>query len=155
MNTKLLGLVAGIAGLMAACSNVCDVDNGTVVPGSAADFKQNTPDRVYFDFDSSKVSETAKKRLEAQSCWLKTYSGTKVVVEGHTDIRGTAEYNLALGEARANSAAKVLKANGIDASRVTVVSYGKERVSNEGTTEEAHAENRRAVTVVSEQAAAE
>ncbi len=149
MNTKLLGIVSGVAVLMAACSSTCDVDQaGSIVPGSAEDFKANVPDRVFFDFDSSKVSEAAKKRLKAQSCWLNTYSGTKVTVEGHTDVRGTAEYNLALGEARANETSKVLKELGVDSSRITVVSYGKERVETEGTTEEDHARNRRAVTVV-------
>jgi peptidoglycan-associated lipoprotein len=149
MNTKLLISLSGIALLMAACSSTCDVEQeGAVTPGSAEDFKTNVPDRVYFDFDSSKVSDSAKKRLEAQACWLKTYGSTKATVEGHADIRGTAEYNMALGNSRANAASKVLKDLGIDSSRLTVVSYGKERVADTGTTEEAHAKNRRAVTVI-------
>jgi peptidoglycan-associated lipoprotein len=149
MNTKLLVSLSGIALLMAACSNTCDVEQESgIVPGSAEDFKTNVPDRVYFDFDSSKVSDSAKKRLEAQACWFKTYGATKATVEGHTDIRGTAEYNMALGNSRANSAAKTLKDLGVDGSRLTVVSYGKERVADTGTTEEAHAKNRRAVTVI-------
>ncbi|MDR1488826.1 MAG: OmpA family protein [Holosporales bacterium] len=150
MNAKLLGLIAGVGVLTAACSDVCDVEKGggVVTPGSSEDFKANAPDTAYFDFDSSKVSDAAKKRIDAQACWLKTYTGTEVTVEGHTDIRGTAEYNLALGTARATSVKKVLEESGVKGDRITVVSYGKERVADEGTTEEAHAKNRRAVTVV-------
>lgn len=149
MNTKLLGVLVGTGLLLGACSRTCDVEQAAVVvPGTAEDFKTNVPDRVYYDFDSSKLSESAKKRLEAQACWLKTYAGTKATVEGHTDVRGTAEYNMALGEARANAAAKELTVNGISKDRFTVVSYGKERVFDAGTTEEAHAKNRRAVTVI-------
>lgn len=149
MNAKLLALIGAAAGLLGACSSTCDIDqDATIVPGSAEDFRANVPDRVYFDFDSSKLSEAAKKRLDAQACWLNTYTGTKVTIEGHTDVRGTAEYNMALGDSRANSAAKELESKGISKDRMTVVSYGKERVADSGVTEEAHAKNRRAVTVV-------
>jgi peptidoglycan-associated lipoprotein len=149
MNTKLLISLSGIAILLSACSNVCDVEQQTgIVPGSPEDFKTNVPDRVFFDFDSSKVSDSARRRLEAQGCWMKTYSDTKATIEGHTDTRGTAEYNMALGQSRANEAAKVLRSYGVDGSRVSTVSYGKERVEDTGTTEEAHARNRRAVTTI-------
>ncbi len=152
MNAKVLGLISSVAIFMAACSNTCKVDgngqNGSVVPGSAEDFKTNVPDTVYFYFDSAKLSDSAKSRLKAQADWLKTYSSTKATVEGHTDVRGTAEYNMALGTSRADSAMKELVNNGVAKDRLTVVSYGKERVVDTGTTEEAHAKNRRAVTVV-------
>ncbi len=149
MNIKLLSLLTGVVLLLGACSKTCDVEQAaTIIPGSAEDFRTNVPDRVYYDFDSSKLSEAAKKRLEAQACWLNTYTGVKVSVEGHTDTRGTAEYNMALGDARANAATRELMKKGVSKDRVTVVSYGKERVSDEGTTEEAHAKNRRAVTTV-------
>ena len=148
MNRKaLLSLIASSAVVLAACSCTCGVD-GNVKPGTAEDFAANTPNVVYFDFDSSKLSDSAKKRVEAQAAWLKTYTGTNVTVEGHCDVRGTAEYNMALGEARANSTAKELRNQGIAGEIVSTVSYGKERVVDTGTTEEAHAKNRRTVSVV-------
>ena len=143
----LLGLFVATTALMTACTSTCGV-KGNATPGSAEDFAANVPNTVYFDFDKSKLTDAAKKRVSAQACWLKTYSGTKVTVEGHTDIRGTAEYNMALGEARANSTAKELAEQGVDASRTTTVSFGKERVADTGTTEMAHAKNRRATTIV-------
>ncbi|MDO4975019.1 MAG: OmpA family protein [Alphaproteobacteria bacterium] len=143
----LLGLFAATAVLMTACSCTCGVD-GNVTPGSAEDFAANVPNTVYFDFDKSNLTDSAKKRVEAQAAWLKTYTGSNVTVEGHTDIRGTAEYNMALGEARANSTAKELRNLGVAGERITTVSYGKERVVDTGTTEMSHAKNRRSVTVV-------
>jgi peptidoglycan-associated lipoprotein len=119
-----------------------------MVPGSAEDFDTNVPNAVYFDFDKSSLSEAAKKRVAAQACWLKMYSGKKATVAGHTDVRGTAEYNMALGETRATAVAKELRDAGVDGSRVTTVSYGKERVIDTGTDEMDHARNRRAVTTV-------
>jgi peptidoglycan-associated lipoprotein len=152
MDTRLLGLLVGAAALLASCSRVCDVEKGGseagLVPGSAEDFATNVPNKVYFEFDSSKITDSASKRIDAQATWLNTYSGTGVSVEGHTDVRGTAEYNLALGTARANSTSKALQKKGVAESRITVVSYGKERVADEGTSEEAHARNRRTETVV-------
>lgn len=147
--TSLLTLIAA-AGLMAACSKTCEVDgqSGSITPGTAEDFKTNVPDRIFFDFDSSKVLDSAQKRLDAQACWLKTYPSTKVTVEGHTDSRGTAEYNMGLSASRANATVDALAKLGVDKDRVSVVSYGKERLDDLGTTEEAHAKNRRAVTVV-------
>ena len=152
MNRKfLLGAILGIAGIMAACNKTCTVDNaGAIVPGSAEDFATNVPNTVYFDFDKSNISDTAQKRVDAQVCWLKTYGATKATVEGHCDVRGTAEYNMALGQARANSVSKALQAQGIDADRLTTVSYGKERPVDDGTTEVSHAKNRRAVTVITQ-----
>ena len=152
MNAKLLGLIGSIAVFMAACSNTCDVDSqgGAVTPGTAADFKQNVPDRVFFDFDSAKLSDAAKKRLDAQVGWFRTYSSTKATVEGHADVRGTSEYNMALGSSRANSVSEYYEKSGLDKTRFTVISYGKERPEDTGTTEEAHAKNRRSVTIVEE-----
>ena len=149
MNKKILvGTIAGAALFFSACSSTCGVDGGAVTPGSAQDFEANVPNTVYFDFDRSDISAAAKKRLEAQATWLKTYSSTKATVEGHCDIRGTSEYNMALGEARANSVAKALEKNGIAQDRLTSVSYGKERPIDNGTSEMAHAKNRRVKTTV-------
>jgi peptidoglycan-associated lipoprotein len=83
-----------------------------------------------------------------QVAWLKAYPNTQVTIEGHADERGTREYNLAVGERRANSVKQFLKAQGIAEARVKVVSYGKERPAVVGSNEYAWAQNRRSVTVV-------
>jgi peptidoglycan-associated lipoprotein len=137
--------------LLSACNNTCVVDGekgDTITPGTPEDFSANVPNSVYFDFDKSKLSQAALDRLKAQSCWLKTYSGTKANVAGHTDVRGTSEYNMALGEARAASASRALQDLGVEGTRISTVSYGKERVIDTGTDEMSHARNRRAVTTV-------
>lgn len=105
-------------------------------------------DRVFFGYDSSEINDEAKKILDVQVAWLKSDSAIKITIEGHCDERGTREYNIALGEKRANSAKKYLVANGIDKNRIKTVSYGKERPAFFGANEEIFNKNRRAVTVV-------
>ncbi len=105
-------------------------------------------DRVLFGYDSSELTEAAKAILDTQSDWLKSDASIKVIIEGHCDERGTREYNIALGEKRANSAKSYLISKGVDSSRIKVISYGKERLAFFGTGEESLAKNRRAVTVV-------
>jgi len=105
-------------------------------------------DRVFFDYNSSEISEDAKKVLSTQVEWLKSDPTIKITVEGHCDERGTREYNLALGEKRANSAKKYLTSGGVPASRIKTISYGKERPAFFGDKEEILSKNRRAVTVV-------
>lgn len=146
--TQLLVTMAATAVAVSACSCTCDVKGVSGTPGSPEDFATNTPNVVYFDFDKSNLTDSAKKRVEAQAAWLKTYKDTKVTIEGHTDVRGTAEYNMALGEARANSTAKELRNQGVESERISTVSYGKERVVDSGTSEMAHAKNRRTVSVI-------
>lgn len=119
------------------------------VPGSHADFlaRMNGRDVIYFDFDRFNIDETDAAALQAQAQWLKQYPNKRATIEGHCDERGTRDYNLALGERRANAAKNYLVSLGIDASRLTTVSYGKERPVALGSNEEAWAKNRRAVTV--------
>jgi peptidoglycan-associated lipoprotein len=105
-------------------------------------------DRVLFGYDSSDLTDEAKKILDTQVSWLKSDAGIKITIEGHCDERGTREYNIALGEKRANAAKKYLTSNGVDAARIKIISYGKERPAFFGTSEEILAKNRRAVTVV-------
>lgn len=105
-------------------------------------------DRVLFDYDSAELTEEAKKILDTQTAWLKSDPSIKITIEGHCDERGTREYNIALGDKRANAAKTYLTENGIDAARIKVVSYGKERPAFFGNSEDALAKNRRAVTVV-------
>lgn len=105
-------------------------------------------DRVFFAYDSSDLSDDAKKILDVQAMWLKSDSSINITIEGHCDERGTREYNIALGERRANAAKDYLVQKGINAARLKVVSYGKERPIYFGNDEEVVAKNRRAVAVV-------
>jgi peptidoglycan-associated lipoprotein len=121
----------------------------TNVPGSAADFvAQAGSDTVLFPFDSYELDDEAKAILGKQAEWLARYPGINVTIEGHTDERGTREYNLALGDRRATAAKNFLAAQGVSTSRMTTISFGKERPVAEGTDEAAFARNRRAVSVV-------
>ncbi|KAF0100176.1 MAG: peptidoglycan-associated lipoprotein [Rhodospirillaceae bacterium] len=138
--------------LIAACSNndtqTASAATTTVTPGSVGDFRQNVGDRVFFDTDSSTVREDGRQTLNRQAEWLKKYGNYQITIEGHCDERGTREYNLALGERRANAARQYLIAQGIPAARLKTVSYGKERPDPVGSDEAAWARNRRAVTAL-------
>jgi peptidoglycan-associated lipoprotein len=122
--------------------------NGSVVPGSQQDLAQNVGDRVFFPTDHSDLTGEARATLDRQAAWLKKYASLSITIEGNCDDRGTREYNLALGERRADAVRKYLVASGIDASRVQTISYGKERPAVMGNDESAWAQNRRAVTTV-------
>jgi peptidoglycan-associated lipoprotein len=124
------------------------MNGGPVTPGSQDDLAQNVGDRVFFALDSSQLSTEAQSTLERQSAWLKQYPNVNVTVEGHCDERGTREYNLALGERRAAATKKYLVGLGIAASRISTISYGKERPAVIGSDESAWSQNRRAVTVL-------
>lgn len=118
-------------------------------PGSQADFvaQMMGQDTIYFDTDKFNVDGADQAALQAQAGWLQKYPGKRATIEGHADERGTREYNLALGERRANAAKNYLVSLGVDASRLTTVSYGKERPVALGSDEESWAKNRRAVTI--------
>lgn len=105
-------------------------------------------DRVFFAFDSSDLSSEARNTLQRQAEWLEHHGNVDVVIEGHCDERGTREYNLALGERRANSVKNYLMALGVSESRLETISYGKERPAVVGRTEEAFSLNRRGVLKV-------
>lgn len=167
MRSKILSVIA-IAALVAACESAPDdsasaagggstqptetyttpVGQAQVTPGSQQDLVQNVGDRVFFGFDKYDLNDEARSTLEAQAAWLKKFPNVTVSVEGHADERGTREYNLALGERRANSAKDYLVFLGIDPNRVTTVSYGEERPVALGSNDSAWAQNRRSVTVV-------
>ena len=115
----------------------------------ARDFVENTTDTVFFAFDSSSLSAEAQAALDTQVAWLKKHDDVNVIVQGHCDDRGTREYNLALGERRANAVKQYLVSQGIEESRISTISYGKERPAVLGNNEAAWAQNRRAITVVS------
>jgi len=149
---KALSALAAVF-LIAACSNSNETQTASaattsVAPGTVGDFRQNVGDRVFFDTDSSTVREDGRQTLNRQAEWLKKYPNYQITVEGHCDERGTREYNLALGERRANAARQYLIAQGIPAARLKTVSYGKERPDPVGSDEAAWARNRRAVTAL-------
>ena len=122
---------------------------GGIIPGSQQDFLNNvSSDRIFFGFDQFNVDAEDQATLRSQAQWLQRNSAVRVLLEGHADERGTRDYNIALGERRANAAKNYLASLGVDPSRIEVISYGKERPAELGSTEEAYAKNRRAVTVV-------
>lgn len=121
---------------------------GSAQPGTQEDFEINVGDRVFFAFDSSTLDTDARTTLDRQAAWLEQYQAITVTIEGHTDERGTREYNLALGERRATAAKNYLVALGVDPNRMLTISYGEERPVDPGHDETAFRQNRRAVTVV-------
>lgn len=122
---------------------------GQAQPGTAAHFKQNTiSDTVLFGLDQYDIDAEARRILDSQSQWLTQFPNTRITIEGHADERGTREYNLALGDRRANAAKNYLAARGVSAGRITTISYGKERPIALGSDEASWAQNRRAVTIV-------
>ena len=117
-------------------------------PGTQEDLVYNVGDRVFFDFDKYDLKPLARETLEGQSAWLNKYPSVTVTIEGHCDERGTREYNLALGERRAQAAKDYLISLGVDPARVKTISYGKERPVALGHNEAAWSQNRRGTTVV-------
>ena len=107
----------------------------------------NVPDRVFFAYDSYSLTSAAQNTLTKQAKWLKANGSVTISIEGHADERGTREYNLALGDRRANAAKDFLMAQGISASRITTISFGKERPVNSASNNKAWSQNRRSVTV--------
>ena len=164
--------VAGLLLLLAACSSTPEEStlgtagaaNGTTTapdanvsgtelanraqPGTQQDLEVNVGDRVYFPYDSSALDDTARKTLERQAAWLQQFPSVAVTIEGHTDERGTREYNIALGERRASAVKSYLQGLGVQPNRMLTISYGSERPVDPGHDEQAWAQNRRAVTVV-------
>ena len=123
------------------------------LPGLREDFIRSVGlqgDRVFFDTDMYDLDAQDRATLDTQAAWLQRYPQVRVTIEGHADERGTRDYNLALGDRRANSAKNYLAARGVSPSRMSVISYGKERPEALGSDESAWAQNRRAVTVLPE-----
>lgn len=168
MVTRILGVVATLL-LMAACQSTpkdsaFSNDGGnyegidayhmasqnlepfTPIPGDETGAKAS--DRVFFAFDSAVLSSQAQRTLDRQSDWLKKNSKIDITVEGHCDERGTREYNLALGERRASAVKNYLINSGISSSRISTLSYGKERPAVLGSNSNAWSQNRRSVTIL-------
>lgn len=161
MRFKIVSLIA-VAGLVAACGTAPTSETAStsgsgaattssasnIVPGSAEDLRVNVGDRVFFGFDRYNLTAQARYTLQKQAAWMTANSNVNVVIEGHCDERGTREYNLALGERRASAVADYLMTLGVPATRVSTISYGKERPEDPASNEEAWAKNRRGVTVI-------
>ncbi|AJP74578.1 peptidoglycan-associated lipoprotein Pal [Sphingomonas hengshuiensis] len=105
-------------------------------------------DTVHFALDEYDIDPEARRILDTQATWLASHPETRITIEGHCDERGTREYNLGLGDRRANAAKNYLAARGVSPARITTISYGKERPIAMGSDEGAWAQNRRAVTIV-------
>jgi peptidoglycan-associated lipoprotein len=122
--------------------------NGGGAPGTQGDLTAQAGDRVFFAYNSSDLSSEGRATLEKQAQWLQKYPNVAVTIEGHADERGTREYNLALGERRAQAVKNYLVSLSVPESRLNTISYGKERPAVNGSNEEAWSKNRRGVTTV-------
>ena len=152
MRMKVLTAFAALS-LLAACST--PEQTGSNQGGSGAQRAQTLQeqlvaigDRVFFDYDKSDLKPEARRQIERWAAFLKTNANATITIEGHCDERGTREYNLGLGERRANAAKNFLVSQGIEARRVATISYGKERPAVNGSNEAAWSQNRRGVAVV-------
>ena len=122
-------------------------DVTSIEPGSQEDLIVNVGDRVFFDYNSSELDADAQELLQDQVAWIKQHNAS-VTVEGHCDERGTREYNLALGEKRAQAVKNYLTSLGVPSVNVSTISYGKERPAVVGSNDDAWSQNRRSVTTV-------
>jgi peptidoglycan-associated lipoprotein len=157
MTVKILGAFAAVA-LLAACSTPAPTASTSgagasaaapagIVPGTQEDLVTNVGDRVLFSLNSSTLGAD-KVVLDRQAAWLSKYSTVAVQIAGNCDERGTEEYNIALGQRRANTARDYLVAKGVASSRISTISYGKDRPVDPASNEAAWAKNRNAITSV-------
>jgi len=152
MNSKIFGALAAVS-LLAACSSSSTDTNSSSTTGSA-NMAMRDPlaagngDKIFFDFDQAVIRDDARPTLDSQAAWLNKNQNVNVQIAGDCDERGTEEYNIALGSRRAYAAESYLAAKGVPASRMTTISYGKDRPISPGSTEEAWAQNRNAITSV-------
>ncbi len=139
-----------LAGLMiAGCAKQqVDQTSAAATPGSQQDFVVNVGDRMFFETDSSELTEQARATLDKQAQWLSNYNRYAFTIEGHADERGTREYNIALGARRAQTVREYLVSRGIAAARMRTISYGKERPVAVCDDISCWSQNRRAVTVL-------
>ena len=121
---------------------------GAAAPGSQQDFVVNVGDRVFFETDSSELTDQARATLDKQAQWLSNYNRYSFTIEGHADERGTREYNIALGARRAETVREYLISRGVPAQRMRTISYGKERPVAVCNDISCWSQNRRAVTVL-------
>jgi peptidoglycan-associated lipoprotein len=158
MNLKIAAGFAALA-LLSACAKQADTSgvagsgavastSGGAIPGSQEDLVANVGDRVFYAYNTSSLSSDAHATLDRQSAWLGKYPQDAIQLAGNCDERGTEEYNIALGQRRANAARDYLVAHGVASSRITTISYGKDRPTALGSDESAYQQNRNAITSV-------
>ncbi|NYT42635.1 peptidoglycan-associated lipoprotein Pal [Sphingomonas sp. R-74633] len=124
-------------------------DSDTVAAPLNEQFRREVAsDTIHFSFDQYDIDPEARAILDSQAQWLSSHPNTRVTIEGHCDERGTREYNLALGDRRANATKNYLASRGISPARITTISYGKERPIALGSDDASWSQNRRAVTIV-------
>ena len=140
--------------ILTACATTKKVSIGNQMQGdvyigtdTVEYLASGVPDRVFFATNESILTTRSRDTLRKQATWLRANSEITVVLEGHADERGTREYNLALGERRANAAKDYLMTYGVSANRISVISYGKERPVDAGSNPLSWSKNRRSVTV--------
>ena len=158
MKNKYLSLLFASFLIVSGCETIGGSSSSSDSPSYAyGDSKQanlqgylqnEIGDRVYFETNKHNINSASAFTLESQANWLNSTPGFQIIIEGHCDERGTREYNLALGERRANSVKEFLVSLGVEPGRITTISYGKERPAADGSTSESWAENRRSVTIV-------
>jgi len=124
-----------------------DSEVAQIIPGTQDDLIVNVGDRVFFGYNSSELDSDAQELLQDQVAWIKQHN-VSVTIEGHCDERGTREYNLALGEKRAQAVKNYLISMGVDSVQISTISYGKERPAVVGSNDGAWSQNRRSVTTV-------
>jgi peptidoglycan-associated lipoprotein len=147
---KFVAVIMAVLAI-AACAKKDDqsaMGGASAAPGSQQDFVVNVGDRVFFDTDSSELSDQARGTLDKQAQWLNNYNRYSFTIEGHADERGTREYNIALGARRAETVREYLISRGIAATRMRTISYGKERPVALCNDISCWSQNRRAVTVL-------
>ena len=147
-------LVLALSLLLSACATqkVAKIDSqlqGDVYTGTdtVEYLADGVPDRVFFATNESVLTTASRETLRKQAGWMRKNSDVTVVLEGHADERGTREYNLALGERRANAAKDYLMTYGVSSDRIQVISYGKEKPVDSGSNPLSWSKNRRSVTV--------
>ena len=166
LTTKVILMMGALS--LAACTNAGKLggragdgafdpnaaENSGVIMGSVSDptsnayFQQAVGDRVMFEVDQSSLTAVGRATLDSQATWLLTNADYTAIIEGHADEQGTREYNIALGNRRADAARTYLVSKGVPSSRMQIVSYGKERPIEICSEEACYAKNRRAVTVL-------
>ena len=152
-NLKKILLVAFASLVLTACAVEKKVETGLIQgdvytgTDTVEYLATGVPDRVFFATNKSVLTTAARDTLRKQAAWMRKKSDLTFSIEGHADERGTREYNLALGERRANAAKDYLMTYGISGDRLSVISYGKERPINSGSSPLAWSQNRRSVTV--------
>ena len=161
MLNRILGIVLALFFVAACCSTPkeeasssgsgltsVDYTSDGIKAGSSDDLIVNVGDRIFFELNSHELNEDSQDLLQDQASWLKQYGNVNLTIEGHCDERGTREYNIALGERRAQAMKNYLIGLGVEAGRMSTISYCKERPAVLGSNDAAWDQNRRAVAVV-------